>query len=310
MKAFILAAGFGTRLRPITDSLPKPLIPVLNLPAICYTLALLKEAGIETIICNVHHHAADIRRFFAEHNNFGMDIHLSEETTILGTGGGLKQCENLLDDGPFVLINSDIIADFNLQALIDRHLSSKNSGTLVLYETPDAKKIGDVGLFEKEVRDFRNRRNTGLRSGCIYAGAAVLGPSIFRYLAKEYSSIVDTGFTGLIEHESLGCFRHEGFWQDIGIPGSFWHANITNKADILQFGKRIHRQLAVAPHMLSPHAVIASSATVHESIVGKGCRIEEGASVRFSVLLPGTVIEKNAVISDAIVFPGGVLSLD
>ncbi len=310
MKAFILAAGLGSRLRPITTITPKPLIPVLNLPSICYTLALLKEAGIEQVICNVHHHAEHIRRFFSEHNNFGMDVHISEETTILGTGGGLKRCENLLDDEPFVLVNSDIIADFNLKSFIDYHNNSGNAGSLMLYATPEAKTIGDVGIQENRILDFRNMRKTGLRSDYIYAGAAVLSPSIFRYLSTGFSSIVDTGFTGLIMHESLGYFPHDGFWQDIGTLQTLWQANIANRENILQIGERINRQTGAAPHMLSSDAVIAQSATVHESIVGRNCRIEDGAVIRHSVLLPETVIAKGTFMERTIAFPGGRISVD
>ena len=310
MKAFILAAGFGSRLRPITNFTPKPLITVLNLPSICYTLVLLKEAGVDTVICNVHHHTGHIRRFFSEHDNFGMDIHISEETTILGTGGGLKRCENMLGNESFLLINSDIIADADLTSLIEHHRSSGHSGTLMLFETPEAKTIGDVGIQEDRILDFRNMRKTGLRSDYIYAGAAVLSPSIFRYLSTGFSSIVDTGFTSLITHESLGYFRHEGFWQDIGTPQSFWEANITSRKNILKLGKRTDRQIGLVPHTFSSNTVVHSSAAVHESVVGKNCRIEEGASVRDSVLLPGTVIAKENIIEKAIVFPGGLLSVD
>jgi len=309
MKAFILAAGFGSRLLPITAFTPKPLIPVLNLPSICYTLALLKEAGIEKVICNVHHHAGHIRRFF-ENNTFGMDVHISEETAILGTGGGLKRAEILLDKEPFILINSDIIADFNLTSFINYHNNSSNAGSLMLYEIPEAKTIGDVGIHQDRIVDFRNMRKTGRRSNYIYAGAAVLSPSIFRYLSTGFSSIVNTGFTGLIEHESLGYFPHDGFWQDIGTMQTFWQANIPNREHILQISKRIRRQTGVAPHMLSSDAEIAQNATVEDSIVGSNCRIEDGAIIRHSVLLPETVIAQDTSIERSIAFPGGLITVD
>ena len=310
MKAFILAAGFGSRLRPITNCVPKPLMPVLNIPAICYTLAIIKKAGIDTVICNVHHHAEHIRRFFSQNGNFGLDLHISVEPSILGTGGGLKRCENLLDKETFLLINSDIIADFNLNSFIESHKNSGCAGSLMLYETPEAKKIGDVGISEGKILDFRNMRNSGLRSDYIYAGAAVLDPSIFRYLSEEFSSIVDTGFTGLIGNEGLGYFRHAGFWQDIGTPQSFWQANIVNRENIQRLGKRTNLQIGLVPHMLSPHAVIADDATVHASVIGRDCRIEKSASIRHSVVLPGTIIEQGTVMDRMIAFPGGRLSVD
>ena len=121
MKAFILAAGFGTRLRPLTDHIPKPMIPILNIPSLFYTFFLLKQAGITEIICNIHHHAVAIRRFIESSDLPGLAITFSEEPVILGTGGGLKKCEKLLDDDDFILVNSDIITDIDFRALIKHH---------------------------------------------------------------------------------------------------------------------------------------------------------------------------------------------
>ncbi len=310
MKAFILAAGFGSRLKPITKDIPKPLIPVLNVPSICYPLALLRGAGIRSVICNVHYHADRIRHFFSENSDLGMDVHISEEPDILGTGGGLKLCEQLLDDEPFLLINTDIIADFNLQPFIEAHLESGRSGSLMLYKTPDARSIGDVGLQNGEVRDFRNMLETGLRSDYIYAGAAVLGPSIFRYLKNEFSSIVDTGFTGLIDNESLGGFFHHGFWHDIGTPESYWRTNIVHKSRILSIAQRFSNKAGMKPEVVSPEAHIDANATVRESVIGSRCRIGEGSVVVQSVVLPGTILDKGTVLERCIAFPGGTLSLE
>jgi mannose-1-phosphate guanylyltransferase len=126
VKGFILAAGYGERLRPLTDDCAKALVPVLNIPSICYSLFLLKEAGVRDVVCNLHHEGDGIVRFFEENDFFGLTIEFSEEDTILGTGGGLKKCEALLGDDDFVLINSDIVMDADLRILIDRH---RESGT-------------------------------------------------------------------------------------------------------------------------------------------------------------------------------------
>ena len=168
MKAFILAAGFGTRLQPLTDHLPKPLIPILNIPSLFYTFHLLKQAGITEIICNIHHHAKTIRRFVEASNLPGLTITFSEEPVILGTGGGLKKCEKLLGTNEFLLVNSDIITDINFSALIYHHQQSGRPGTLTLYETHEASTIGSVGVEHGLVKDFRNLRNTGLASSFIY----------------------------------------------------------------------------------------------------------------------------------------------
>jgi mannose-1-phosphate guanylyltransferase len=304
MNAFVLAAGFGTRLHPLTDSLPKPLVPVLNIPSLCYCLFLLKEAGISKAIINIHHHPNRLRRFFEQYDFGSLEIILSEELTILGTGGGLKKCEKLLDDDDFVLVNSDIISDMALLALIETHRQSGCGGTLALYETPLAQQIGSIGIHDGHVLDFRNRRGTGLVSPFIYTGTAVLSPIIFRYLSDHYSGIVETGFIGLVEHDGLACFEHRGLWQDIGTLSNYYRMNLDENLRILQLETRMKLQTGLFPHMLSPEASIADSAHIDHSVVGDGCSIAADAVVEHSVLLPGTIVGNGEIIRNTILAPG------
>jgi mannose-1-phosphate guanylyltransferase len=304
MNAFVLAAGFGTRLQPLTDATPKPLIPVLNVPSLCYSLFLLKEAGIRKAIINIHHHTDQLRDFFDRHDFGSLEIVLSEERDILGTGGGLKKCEALLGDDDFVLINSDIISDMNLQALIEKHRRSGCGGTLALYETPLAGQIGDIGVRDGRVADFRNQRGTGLSSSFIYTGTAVLSPEIFRYLMLEFSGIVETGFYGLVENEGLAFFEHQGLWQDIGTLLNFYRSNLDDNLRILQLAERMKRAIGLFPHMVSPEASISPEARVEGSVIGANCSIPENAVVEHSVLLPGTGVESGESIRNTIAAPG------
>jgi mannose-1-phosphate guanylyltransferase len=307
MNAFILAAGFGTRLQPITDAMPKPLVPVLNVPSLCYTLFLLKEAGISRAIINIHHLPDTIRRFFDEHDFGKLDIVLSEEKIILGTGGGLKKCEKLLKGEEFLLINSDIISDIDISALLCHHRQCGAGGTLALFETPAAFEIGNVGVRDGRVLDFRNMRHTGLMTPFIYTGTAVLGPEIFQHLRNSFSSIVDTGFTGLMDSVGLGCHIHRGFWQDIGTLQSYYRANILDNLRILQLGSKMMPQIGMAPEMISRKARISSGAKIDNAVIGDRCIIEPGAMVTDSVLLPGTTIHRGTIVSGSIAGPGWVI---
>ena len=308
MNAFVLAAGFGTRLQPITDRMPKPLVPVLNVPSLCYTLFLLKEAGISRAIINIHHLPDTIRRFFDEHDFGSLDIVLSEEKIILGTGGGLKKCEKLLEGEEFLLINSDIISDIDLSALLAHHRQSGAGGTLALFETPAAFEIGHVGLRDGRVLDFRNMRHTGLLTPFIYTGTGVFRPEIFQHLRDSFSSIVDTGFTGLMDSVGLGGYIHRGFWQDIGTLQSYYRANILDNLRILQLGKKMMLQLGMAPEMISREARISSEADIDNAVIGARCIIESGATVKRSVILPDTIIGRGTIVSDSIAGPGWIIS--
>lgn len=300
MKAFVLAAGFGTRLKPFTDILPKPLVPIRNVPALFYTIALLKEAGITEIICNTHHHAAEIRKTLEAANFNGVHISFSEEKKILGTGGGLKKCEPLLDDGDFLLINSDIIIDIDFKAFIESHLSSGLPGTLALYETPDAGAIGAVGIANDLIRDFRNMRNTGLQSSLIYTGTALLSPTIFDYLREDFSGIVDTGFTGLIDNGGLGFYRHNGSWMDIGTLENYRQANTGTAMLPEKLAERIEASIGIAPGCIAPESDIGKGASIIRSVIGKGCTVGENARVEESVLLPGAVVSPGETLRKAI----------
>ncbi len=300
MKAFVLAAGFGTRLKPFTHRLPKPLIPVLNVPALLYTFALLKEAGITDIICNIHHHAAEIRSRVESLDLTGISISFSEENNILGTGGGLKKCERLLDDGDFLLINSDIITDIDFTEFVKCHMKSGLPGTLALYETPDAATIGSVGVENALVRDFRNMRKTGLVSSLIYTGTALLSPDIFRYLKEKFSSIVDTGFTGLIDHGGLGAFTHSGSWMDIGTPETYLSANTCQNMLPERLARRVRNAIGIEPQHISAKAEISPEALILRSVVGEGCMIGKGAVIENTVLFPGAKVAEGEQLRNSI----------
>jgi mannose-1-phosphate guanylyltransferase len=310
MKAFVLAAGLGTRLSPLTDHTPKPLIPVLNIPSLFYTLFLLKRAGIKDIICNIHHHGKRLRKLVESSDMSGLTITFSDEPIILGTGGGLKKCERLLNDGDFILVNSDIIADIDLRALIQQHEEKGHRGSLALFETPQASAIGYVGVEDGLVKDFRNLRNTGLVSSFIYTGIAILSPDIFRFLKTEFSGIVDTGFTGLIDNGGLACYHHKGLWMDIGTLQNYWHGNIKSATIMNTLAVPMKQTMGISPHIISPDAAISPDALISRSIVGSGCTIAKECTIRDSVLLPGVSVKAGSTIINAIVDPYSITIME
>ena len=310
MKAFVLAAGLGTRLAPLTNHTPKPLIPVLNIPSLFYTFFLLKQAGIKDIICNIHHHGNAIRRFIDSSNTTGLTITYSEEPVILGTGGGLKKCEQLLGKDNFILVNSDIITDIDFRMLIKQHQLSGCPGTLALFETPEAAAIGYVGVEDGLVKDFRNLRNTNLASSLIYTGAAILSPKIFHYLKAEFSGIVDTGFTGLIDNGGLNFYRHEGLWMDIGTLQNYWLANILTPSLMEHLAIPMQQTMGISPHSISPEAIISPDALLSCSVIGKGCSIGEGSTIKNSVLLPGVTVKPGSTIINAVVDPNSMTIME
>jgi len=309
VKGFILAAGYGERLMPLTRETPKCLIPVLNLPAICYSVFLLKEAGIREIMCNLHYRHREIIRFFQDNNFFGMKVSFSVEDEILGTGGGLKKCQEWIGGSDFILINSDIVLDVDLSVLINSHHRSSFPATLLLYRSEKAKHIGSVGVKSDRVVDFQNMLETGSLSDFIYTGVAVLSPVIFDYLHNEFSSIVRTGFSGLVQNQSVGYHEHKGFWHDIGTLRSYWETNILWASQVLSLRERLSGVLGMIPETISPEATIKPGARVTDSVLGRGGVIGEGAVVERSVVLPGACVKNRAVIKGAVVSQDTILDI-
>ncbi len=237
MKAFLLAAGFGTRLRPLTETVPKPLVEVAGIPSICYSLYLLRRAGIRKIVCNVHYLKDDIMKFLKGHDSFGCDIIFSEEDEILGTGGGLKKAERYLSDDDFVLINSDITFDLDIGRVIKKFHKSKSPGLVVVTEVSPGE--ATVSVSEERVTDFRETLGSGDPPLYDYSGAAVLSPRIFSHLVEEFSSVVYTGYTGLIENDSLAWYLYPGSWIDVGTHEAIKEAEILLSGEIMNFYEKV-----------------------------------------------------------------------
>lgn len=301
MKGFILAAGYGERLRPLTDRTPKPLLPVMNTATICYAVTLLKEAGISDVIINLHYRPDDVISYFHRHENFGIHITFSIEKEMLGTGGGVKKCESLLRDGEFVLVNSDVIMDVRPADVIAAHRASGAPATVVLRATPQADSIGAVGVRDGRVVDFKNFLGSGVMSNYIYTGMAVISPDIFPYLSHEFTSVVYTGYTGLIRDCTLNYYDHRGIWCDTGSPVSYHAANMLVMAHAREFSPRMASACGVKLDAVHADSRIEHGADVRGSIIGAGCVVGRGSVVRNSIMLPGSAVPDNAVVENAIV---------
>ncbi|HWP60527.1 MAG TPA: NDP-sugar synthase [Candidatus Acidoferrales bacterium] len=223
MKAMVLAAGRGERLRPITDQTPKALIPVAGRPMIEYPLLLLRHAGITEIVINLHHLGAQIEDYLGDGRRLGLKIHYSREERLLDTGGAVRRAKPFLGDGTFIIINSDVLIDLRLQDLIAFHSRREAVATLVLRPDEKAEEFGAIECAE----DGRIHRflNVDIRTGSraaskkrMFTGLQVIAPSIFDFMEEDgpfsltrgtYARLVALG-------KPLYGFDYFGFWQDLG----------------------------------------------------------------------------------------------
>jgi len=228
MKAMILAAGFGTRLRPLTDTVPKPLLPVGGIPLIVWNLLLLRRHGITDVLINVHHLGTLIEKALGDGSQYGMQVSYSREQDILGTGGGLKQGESYFVGEPFVVVNGDTLFELDLDDLIERHRASASIATMVIRQDPEAARWGEILVDDRGfVRSIAGRPlpGGGARGGHMFAGIHVMHPRLLVDVeAGKPSSIIDAYVRALERGERVSSHRLSGYWSDVGTPERYAQA--------------------------------------------------------------------------------------
>jgi mannose-1-phosphate guanylyltransferase len=295
-QAFVLAAGRGTRLRPLTEDLPKPLIPIFQKPLITFALDHLINAGAERFVVNTHRRPELFENFFRDNEYEGYSITLVHEPDLLETGGGIKNAERYLGSGPFVTYSGDIFTDINLQALIDEHFRRGNEVTLALRETGLA---SEVALRDHRVVDIANRYGT--RGDLDFANVAVWNPTIFQQIPPQRKiSFIPIVADWIGKGGKIGgLVMNDGRWFNIG-----------SRAEYLD----VHRTVLLEHWM--PHYVktgawperIAKSATVDPTaqlrgyaVVGENCHVGEGAVLEDTILWPHAQIASKSRLHGCIV---------
>lgn len=218
MKALILAAGFGTRLKPFTNSAPKTLVPVNTTPLILYILAFLKKNGIKDVIINLHHHGQQIQKFLKNGSSIGMKIRYSHEPKILGTGGGIKKALRYVQDN-VLIINGDVIADFNLKDLIKLHRQNKAYATFGLYRHPKAHKYGKLYYSKNRLLSILNHPPVpDTTSSAMFGSYHILSkqqalPHFKKFKAKEKFCIMRQIYIPQIEKGAdFNASIMKGYW--------------------------------------------------------------------------------------------------
>jgi NDP-sugar pyrophosphorylase family protein len=237
MKAMILAAGLGTRLRPLTDDRPKALVELEGRTLLEINLSRLRDFGITEVVINVHHFSDKVIDYLTQHNNFGMDLTISREDKLLDTGGGLKNAGWFFsgNDDPFILHNVDILSDFDLAAMLEHHNSSHALATLAVQSRVNNRPL----LFnaQGQLRGYSVPDRPAVRvptKSCItealqplaFAGIHIVSPRIFSIFTEQgafpiipaYLRIAATG-------EPIGAFRQDdAYWRDLGTFASLQRA--------------------------------------------------------------------------------------
>jgi NDP-sugar pyrophosphorylase family protein len=242
----ILAAGLGTRLRPLTDTLPKPLLPIAGRPLIVWNLLLLRRHGVADVVINLHHLGHLVEQALGDGSQFGMRIVYSREPALLGTGGGLKQAEPFFRGEPFFVLNGDTLFDLDLAGMAAAHRESRAVATMAVRADPDPDRWGAVELdaARRILRINGRGRNDGERTGKrMFAGVHLMHPRLLADVpAGRESSIIEAYVRAIQNGETVAGYELSGYWSDIGTPERYAQAQRDAKAGAIDLASRESRQ--------------------------------------------------------------------
>lgn len=306
MKAVILAGGEGTRLRPLTLSVPKPVVPVVDRPFLRHQLDLLATVGITEIVFSLAYRPEQVQTVFGDGSGIGRLIRYAVEETPLGTGGAVKNAEPHLDDVT-VVFNGDVLTDVDLPAVVRAHQETAASATIVLTPVPNPSAYGlvETDASGRILRFVEKPDPSQITTDTINAGIYVLNTATLDLMPPLVNHSIERAFfPALIARgDRLTGFVHRGYWIDIGTPEKYLQVH----RDILR--RRFDVSLEGTPRdggWVHPRAEVHARATLEAPFfIGPGCRVAEGAHVGpDAVLTRGVVVQARARVRDSVIWEG------
>ena len=320
MQALILVGGEGTRLRPLTSTVPKPVVPLVDRPFVAYMIEWLRGHGVDDVVMSCGFLASGVRNVLGDGAGFGVRLRYVEEPRPLGTGGAVKFAESLLDER-FVMLNGDVLTDFDLSAQLGQHDRASARGTLALIGVDDPSGYGLVRLNrDRSVREFVEKPSPDqIDTNLISAGAYVLERSVLDLIPPDRNVSIEREVWPRLVGAGLYAYAAPAYWLDIGTPERYLQATF----DILEgnvntaVGERLGSDfVAVAQHVdaqgrIVPPAIvergcrIAAGAHVGSLVVlGQGVSVAEGSKIERAVVLDGTEVGPDCTLQDCIVAAG------
>ncbi len=314
MKALILAGGMGTRLRPLTYSTPKPLLPLLDRPMVMHIIDSLPRE-VDTVVLAVSYMKDQLEEYFRR-NDCGRRVVLVNEEEPLGTGGAIRNVRQHLDD-TFFCFNGDIISSLDLRDLLSFHKRHGGIGTLSLWQVPDPSAFGVVGLDGNRIIDFQEKPAPGTAiSDLINAGVYVFQPELLDHIPSGVVSLERQVFPKILDKGMHG-YRFQGYWVDCGTPESYLRA----QSELLEHGRSkdsarnegakiiglnyldraVLKGCVIGPHVCAlPGSSVAEGSTVDRSVLMEGATVGRGCTVRNCLLGPGAKVDDGGSVQDKV----------
>lgn len=298
-KAMIMAAGVGSRLEPLTQDIPKPLVPVLNKPVMDILLEKLKDFGVESVIANTHYLAEQIQHRYTHNSPVNINFHYLHEETLSGTAGGVKKCEYFFKDvDDFLVVSADGLHDADLNRIVKSHYDSGCIATMAIVEI-DKDEVSKYGVVVPseiyQVSEFQEKPPIEkAKSNYINTGIYVFNKRIFDYIpaGQKYDFAKDVFPTLLASGEKINVYRIYAYWSDIGSIDQYIRSN----------------QDALAKKVVTPASNITRSIDSVYTI-GKNCTIDNSVKFKNNVVIGNNCkIGKNVTLDNAILWDNVTVS--
>ncbi|TPX30408.1 hypothetical protein SmJEL517_g06020 [Synchytrium microbalum] len=308
MKALILVGGFGTRLRPLTLTLPKPLVEFANRPMILHQIEALVKCGVTDIVLAVNYRPEIMVNFMKKYEQeLGVKIHFSVESEPLGTAGPLALAKDVLgkDDDPFFVLNSDVICDFPFAEMLAFHKAHGNEGTILVTKVDEPSKYGvvvnkpnttNIERFVEKPQEFVSNK--------INAGLYMFSPSMLKRIQPVPTSIEKEIFPAMAKVNQLHAMDLPGFWMDVGQPRDFL---LGTGLYLTSLNKKQPQLLATGPHivghvLIDPSAKIGKDCKIGPNVtIGPNVVVGDGVRLARTVVLESSVVKDHSWVKDTII---------
>jgi mannose-1-phosphate guanylyltransferase/phosphomannomutase len=323
MKAVIMAGGFGTRIQPLTGSMPKPMIPLFNRPIMLHIVELLKKYDITDLVMLLYHQPYYIKNFFRDGADFGVKITYVTPLQDMGTAGAVKAAEKYLNES-FLVISGDLLTDFNLKKIVDFHADNKAKATITLTSVKDPLQFGVVITDkEKHITQFLEKPGWGeVISDTINTGIYVLEPEILKYIpaGENFDFSQDLFPLMLKKKDSLFGVTAKGYWRDIGNTDSYREAyhdifrgRVSLKIDEpkqdlvgkdLRIGVDVKLEQAgglSGTVVIGDNSQVLGDVRIKDSVIGRNCTIEAGVRLNRCIIWDNSYVKKGAKITDSVI---------
>jgi mannose-1-phosphate guanylyltransferase len=322
MRVMIMAAGIGTRLRPVTDLLPKPMAPIVNRPALYHILRLLHRHGFSEVVINLHHLPEVIKGYLGDGRLLGMDIRYSVEKVLLGTAGGVKKNADFLGADTFLVMSGDALTDIDLTGLVAAHRRNGSVATMAVKEVADPSLYGVVVADDdNRVVGFQEKPTLEeARSRLCNCGIYIFEPEILSHIPeRQFDDFGKRLFPDLLKQDvPFHCHEVKGYWSDVGNLREFVRGNADAMAGRVcveipgteirpgvwtEDGSRIPDSAYIEPPIVVGRCCQIGEDVVIEgpTVLGDSSVLEDGAHVARALLLAGSRVPVGGLVADGVV---------